>query len=167
MEPDASRPLDPAELVPLVESLNAALESLREITVGVFPAQLARSGLEAALGSLLARPGSTGRLVVRESAVGQRFEPQVEAAAYFCVSEASRDLGEPVVVVVSAPDDRLEILVEGGDRGGVPLGHMQDRVEAAGGQLSLTAQDGQIALDVRLPARSPGPVSAVPAQALP
>jgi signal transduction histidine kinase len=58
MEPDASRPLDPAELVPLVESLNAALESLREITVGVFPAQLARSGLEAALGSLLARPAA-------------------------------------------------------------------------------------------------------------
>ena len=36
--------LDAAQLAPLVESLNTALEALREITRGVFPAQLARSG---------------------------------------------------------------------------------------------------------------------------
>jgi signal transduction histidine kinase len=51
-------------LVPLIASLNAALEALREITRGVFPAQLARAGLPAALASLLARTGTTQRLVV-------------------------------------------------------------------------------------------------------
>lgn len=58
--------MDAALLAPLIESLNSALEALREITRGVFPAQLARSGLPAALRSLLARSGSAGQLVVEE-----------------------------------------------------------------------------------------------------
>src|SRR5690606_20325572 len=37
--------LDAARLQPLVDTLTAALEELRDITRGVFPAQLARSGL--------------------------------------------------------------------------------------------------------------------------
>ena len=75
-------------LEPLIASLNAALEALREITRGVFPAQLARAGLPAALASLLARTGTTQRLVVEKAAGGRRFDPRVEAAAYFCVAEA-------------------------------------------------------------------------------
>jgi hypothetical protein len=51
--------LDAALLGPLVESLHTALEALREITRGVFPAQLGRSGLPIALGTLLARAGTT------------------------------------------------------------------------------------------------------------
>lgn len=84
--PHPATALDAALLGPLVESLNSALEALREITMGVFPAQLARSGLPTALASLLARTGSTGRLVVGDSAVGRRFDPRVDAAAYFCVA---------------------------------------------------------------------------------
>jgi len=45
-----------------IASLSTALEALREITRGVFPAQLARSGLRMALGSLLTRTPSTPRL---------------------------------------------------------------------------------------------------------
>lgn len=59
----------------------------------MFPAQLARSGLPTALASLLARTGSTGRLVIEDFAVGRRFDPRIEAAAYFCVAEAMHDLG--------------------------------------------------------------------------
>ena len=69
----AATALDAALLGPLVESLNAALEALREITRGVFPAQLARSGLPTALGSLLARSqeyrAAGGRGLRRRSAL--------------------------------------------------------------------------------------------------
>ena len=87
----ATNAVDAALLGSLIESLNAALEALREITRGVFPAQLTRSGLPTALGSHLARARSTARLVVEDSAVGRRFDPRVEAAAYFCAAEATRD----------------------------------------------------------------------------
>jgi signal transduction histidine kinase len=142
---------DGALFGPLVETLNAALEELREITRGVFPAQLARSGLPRALASLLGRPGSTGRLVVESSAVGRRFDPRVEAAAYFCVAEAVHNLGGRVVVVLDASGDELRVVVSGSDRGGLPLSHMRDRVEAAGGSVSTTLEHGYAVIEVRAP----------------
>lgn len=142
-------------LAPLVESLNTALEALREITRGVFPAQLARSGLPMALGSLLARAGSAGRLVVEDSAVGRRFDPRVEAALYFCVAEATRHFEDPVTVVLTAADDQLQLIVSGSDRGDLPLGQLRDRVEAAGGSISLTEEDGRSVCEVWTPAPTP------------
>lgn len=53
-----------------------------------------------------------------------------------------RDLGAPVVVVLDATGERLQLVVSGGDRGGLPLGHMRDRVEAAGGSVSITGEAG-------------------------
>ena len=150
LDPHTPAVLDATLLGPLVESLNTALEELRVITRGVFPAQLARSGLPTALGSLLARPGSTGRLVVEDSATRRRFDPWVEAAAYFCVAEATRDLGDPVVTL-TARVDQLQVVVNGSDRGGVALGHMRDRVEAVGGTVSMTSDGGQTVVEVRLP----------------
>ena len=73
---------------------NDALESLRELTRGVFPTQLARSGVEPALRSLLARNGLASALHVDASAAGRRFSPRVEAAVYFCCAEASRSAVE-------------------------------------------------------------------------
>jgi signal transduction histidine kinase len=141
--------VDAALLAPLIESLNSALEALREITRGVYPAQLARSGLPTALGSLLARPGSAGQLVVEKPAIGQRFEPRVEAAVYFCVAEAARELEPPVLVRLTAHDQQLQVVVTGRDRGGLPLGHMRDRIEAAGGSMSVTAGGQQTVVEVR------------------
>ena len=59
-DPHGPTALDTTQLAPLLTSMNTAMQSLREITRGVFPAQLARSGLPTALGSLLARPDLTG-----------------------------------------------------------------------------------------------------------
>jgi signal transduction histidine kinase len=152
-EPNES-PLDP-----LVEALNAALESLREITRGVFPAQLARSGLPTALQSLFARTGGTRRLVVDEHVDGRRFDHRVEAAAYFCVAEATRDFEDPVHVALSAADDDLRVTVTGGDRDQLPLSHIRDRVEAAGGSMSVDSTGGLTTLD----AWFPGPLQSVAA----
>jgi signal transduction histidine kinase len=143
--------LDAVRLRPLVDTVTTALEELREITRGVFPAQLARSGLATALASLLGRTGSLGRLVVENLAAGRRFDPRIEAAAYFCVAEAMRDLGGPVVVVLDAPGDHLRVVVSGSDRGGLPLGHIRDRVEAAGGSVSVTVERGRAVIEIRAP----------------
>ena len=166
----ATTTLNAADLGPLVSSLNTALEALREITRGVFPAQLARSGLPPALSSLLARHGATGQLVVEDSAVGRRFDSHIEAAAYFCVAEATRDFGDPVLVVLSAPGGQLQLVVSGSDRGSLPLRHMRDRVEAAGGSVTVTTGNGRGHVEVRapapgqLPAAASRPSSWVPAQ---
>jgi signal transduction histidine kinase len=155
--PNARVPTGPetSPLEPLIASLNAALEALREITRGVFPAQLARAGLPAALASLLARTGSTQRLVVEKAANGRRFDPRIEAAAYFCVAEAARDLEDPVAVAMTVHDDRLSLVVSGNDGGELPLGHMRDRVEAAGGSVSTTCGHGRTVVEIRGPRRQP------------
>ena len=90
----SGRPTNGVDL--LVTATNEALESLRELTRGVFPTQLARSGLEPALRALLARHGLASALRVGASAAGQRFSPRVEAAVYFCCAEASRSASDDV-----------------------------------------------------------------------
>jgi signal transduction histidine kinase len=149
--PGEQRPVAPSSLDPLVESLNTALEALREITRGVFPAQLVRSGLPMALTSLLARTGNARRLVVEDVAAGRRFDPRIEAAAYFCAVEAVHNLGEPVSVVMDARADQLQLSVSGTDRGCLPVDEMRDRVEAAGGSLSIADDGGRAVIDVRAP----------------
>jgi GAF domain-containing protein len=143
---------DTARLAPLLTSMNTAMQSLREITRGVFPAQLARSGLPTALGSLLARPDLAGRLTVEDSAAGLRFDSRVEAAAYFCVAEAARAFEHPIAVILSTHGDRLHLSVSGTDRGGLSLSHMRDRMEATGGSVSLTDRGDHAFVEVRGPA---------------
>jgi signal transduction histidine kinase len=148
---------DPTEradlLTGLQVSVDSALVALREITRGVFPAQLARSGLPVALASLVARAGEGGRLVVEESAAGRRFAPGAEAAAYFCAAETTRDLDDPTVVV-SVHGDRLCLVVTGSDRGAIDHDDIRDRVEAARGTLVITSIDGRTLVDVQLPAHT-------------
>ena len=146
-----SSPTQRAEVLSgLQGSLDSALVALREITRGVFPAQLARSGLPVALATLVARAGETGRLVVEDSAAGRRFPSRVEAAAYFSAAETTRDLDDPTVVV-SVRADRLSLVVTGTDRGGMARDDIRDRVEAAGGRLAISSADGHAVVDVQLP----------------
>jgi signal transduction histidine kinase len=145
-------PLDPVLLSPLLASVDQALAALQEITRGVYPAQLVRAGLPIALGSLLARSGGRSRLTIDDSAADRRYGRQVEAAAYFCVAEAARELEEPFEVRLTVHDDELHLVARGGDRGGLPLAHMRDRVEAAGGSVTWTSKQAEGVVGVRLPA---------------
>ena len=154
----ADAAVGPSTVQPFVAAATAALEALREITRGVFPAQLARSGLEAALGSLLGRTGS-GRLVVAGER-GRRLDDRVEAAAYFCVAEAVRELGPPVEVVLDDAGDELRLAIRGRDGGHLSLAHMRDRVEAVGGTVTGRAAGMSTVLDVCLPVHSPAAVTA-------
>jgi signal transduction histidine kinase len=142
-------------MAPLLASTNTAMQSLREITRGVFPAQLARSGVPTALGSLLARSHLTGRLMVEDSAAGLRFDPRVEAAAYFCVAEATRASDHAIDVTLSVQGDRLHLSVSVSEGGGLSPDHMRDRIEAAGGSVSITERDDRTFVEVWAPSARP------------
>jgi len=146
---------DADRLEPLVASSAAALESLREITRGVFPAQLVRGGLGPALTSYLGRSESNGHLTLDPTTAHRRFDPRVEAAAYFCVAEAAQSLQTPIEVAVTAPDGGLAVQVRGRQRRPLPMSEIRDRVEAAGGTVRQEVRDDGTLIDVRLPATAP------------
>jgi signal transduction histidine kinase len=153
--PQGPQGLATGHLTPLLTSMSHAMEALRKITRGVYPAQLARSGLPTALGSLLAQPGATGHLVVEDSAQRLRFDPKVEAAAYYCVAEATRAFAEPAAVTLSVHGDLLLLSVSGIDRGGLSLSHLRDRIEAVRGTVSTANRGGHTVVEVRAPAGRP------------
>lgn len=139
-------------LTPLISSLTSALEALREITRGVFPAQLTRSGLPSAVASLLARTSTPGRLVVADDVAGRRFAPGVEAAAYFCVAEGANGLGHPLVVRLGVLDGQLDLVLTGsGPEGSLSVSHMRDRVDAVGGSIDVRSDAGDTTVRVRIP----------------
>jgi signal transduction histidine kinase len=140
-----------AEVEALLVSLNSAMEALREITRGVFPAQLTRSGLATALGSLLARPEHRGELTIDESAQRVRFDPRVEAATYFCVAEATLAFDPPMAVRLSVRGNQLLLEVSGNVSGQVELDHMRDRIEATSGSLTITQRDDRTVIEVSAP----------------
>lgn len=141
-----------AQLEPLMTSTNLAVQSLREITRGVFPAQLTRSGLPTALGSLLASPGLAGRLTVEDSAKAVRFDARTEAAAYFCVAEASRTFEDRISVVLAVHERQMHLSISGTESGDLSLRHMRDRMEATGGSVARTVRAGRTFIEVRGPA---------------
>ena len=129
-------------------STNTALESLRELTRGVFPTQLARAGIEPALRSFLARSGLASALHVDPAAAGRRFSARAEAAVYFGAAEVARAVPGLSSIELSIAEGDLVLRVSGGGRAAVDLQAIVDRVEAAGGSLSYHAQD---VLELRIP----------------
>ena len=146
----------------LVAATNDALESLRELTRGVFPTQLSRSGVEPALRSLLAGNGSASTLHVDASVSGRRFSPRVEAAVYFCCAEAARSASSLSSLELSVTGDDLVLEVAGVPAGEVDLQAIGDRVGAVAG--SVTTEPALITLMIPVRAAPPGgsPAGRVP-----
>jgi hypothetical protein len=116
----------------LVDRTHAALEALRELTRGVFPTQLSRSGLEPALRSLVARAEGSTRFSATDDA-RRRFAARVEATVYFCCAEVFR--GAAPVSVDLGLEDRGLLLRIVGVHEDVDQAAVIDRVEAVGGKL--------------------------------
>ncbi|MET1060821.1 MAG: GAF domain-containing protein [Nocardioides sp.] len=130
----------------LVTSVNTALEALRDLTRGVFPTQLSRSGIEPALKSLLGRERAAVTVRVDPSAAGRRFPARVETAVYFCCAEVSRAADDPQTIELTLVGDDLLLLVDGVPGAGIDLQGISDRIEAAGGQ--LTAESGRLTVTI-------------------
>jgi hypothetical protein len=137
--------VDGQRLERLVAGVNTAHESLRELTRGVFPAQLASFGLEPTLRWLLAQSTSAAHLTF-DGASGRRYPPRVEAAVYFCCAEAARASAAPLKKVVLADaGGQLMLRIDAGLTE-MDLQAVADRVEAVGGSLSVG--DGLLTLSI-------------------
>lgn len=147
----------PETLDRLVATATTALESLRDLTRGICPALLGRAGLGPALSSCLMRAGRPVPLEVDESVGGRRFPARIEAAVYYCCTEAVAEAVAATHVTVTVADGDLVLTVAGADPGPVTRQAMVDRVEALRG--SLAVDEGPV-LRVRfpLPAEMPEPV---------
>lgn len=135
----------------LAASTYSALDALRTLTRGVFPAQLARQGLVPALTSYLDRSGKGAVLTMLS---GERFDPGVESCAYFCVVELVRAVDTSVDVTLAArPNGSL--VVDLRTAASVDLTgaaeHLEDRVAALGGRLAIWHEHGLARMSLELP----------------
>ncbi|SDD29725.1 Histidine kinase [Geodermatophilus telluris] len=132
-----------------VDELAGALEELRELARGIYPALLTDSGLGPALAALAER--SSVPAVVTGAPPG-RLPGALEHAAYFVVSEGLANAAKHAaaaevridvrvtdgVLVVAIADDG----VGGASLAGAGLRGLVDRVAAAGGRLRLASPAG-------------------------
>ena len=148
------------QLSGIAQGLADAVTELRETIWGLHPVILEKGGLGPALRALARRSGLVVELNAR---IDRRLPEQVEAAAYYVVSEALTNAAkharaEQVRIVLGVADDTLELAVSdngpGGadpDRGSGLIG-LIDRVEAIGGRIQITSPAGAgTALRVTIP----------------
>jgi signal transduction histidine kinase len=143
----------PAEAERLLEAsreeLSQALEELRELARGIHPAVLTDRGLEAALESLAAR----APLPVEIDGASCDLPPQVEAAAYYVVSEALANVtkyAQASAVEVKVARNNGAAVVEVADDGvggadparGSGLRGLADRVASLSGTLEVDSPPG-------------------------
>lgn len=140
----------------LLARTDEAIEALRALTRGVFPAQLGRRGLVVALGTHLHLKGIDDALTA-DDLVDRRFPPRVESVAYFCAVELLERLASPVRLAVTADDHFLTLVVTGPDveAQGRDAEHLRDRAEAVGGALRITRSGGRLRAWLELPISTP------------
>ena len=133
------------------QGLSAALEELRELGHGIHPAILTERGLVPALEELTLRTAVPVDLAVDGT---KQLPAQVEAAAYYVVSEALANVAKyahatNAHVRVEPVDGRVVIEVADDGVGGADadrgsgLHGLTDRVEALGGRLSFSSPPGE------------------------
>jgi signal transduction histidine kinase len=160
---------DPRQTRELLEGLVAdvsnAVETLRELARGIYPAVLADLGLVAALEAQAARSPLT--VEVRAGSV-QRYPPEIEAAVYFCCLEALQNAvkhahATTMVINIEELDSELRFTATDNGRGidvakargGSGIQNMMDRMAALRGSLDLRAQPGGgTQVSGRLPVRA-------------
>ncbi|HYI56565.1 MAG TPA: hypothetical protein VEX66_00235, partial [Microlunatus sp.] len=133
---------------------NRALDAMRDLSHGLFPALLADRGLAAALESYRQHSDRRIDLEISPDVRGVRLAPEREAAGYFCSVEtlAALDPGRLRLII---RQDRLEIQSEGQLAEPLPADFGQrlvDRAEAVGGSVQIDSRPaGQLVLCVSFP----------------
>jgi signal transduction histidine kinase len=150
---------DPDAAVAILDDLGveatAALEGLRDLARGIFPPLLAEEGVRAALEAHIRKTGARATIQVAPELKTARFDPDTEAAVYFCcvqgLQNVTRHAGDASAVVrLSETDGSLEFAIHDDGAGfeprttpkGMGMQIMLDRVEALGGTLSVESAPG-------------------------
>jgi signal transduction histidine kinase len=153
-----------AALSHAIEELTSAVDELREIARGIYPAILGDGGLGPALKTLGRRSAVPVKVTVQAMA---RLPEPVEIAAYYIVSEALANAAKHahasvVHICVEERDRVLRVGVDDDGRGGADLARgsgllgLKDRAEAVGGTMSLQSAPGEgTSLQVELPLGGP------------
>jgi signal transduction histidine kinase len=148
---------DPAQaqdmLIELENEAQEALETLRDLAHGIYPAILTDQGLVPALRSHVSK--TSLRVTVDQVGVG-RYGAETEAAAFFCCLEALQNVAKYAVssqVRVRVEDGGGELVFAVTDDGkgfhpdrissGSGLQGMIDRLEALGGHLDVQSAPGR------------------------
>lgn len=132
--------------------LRAALADLRELAQGIFPALLAEEGFSAAVEVLAEQ--APGPLEVTALPAG-RSGSSAEAAAYFVVAETVRQNAACTFEVSAERRNDLLIVEIAGDDAPGNIIHLEDRVGALGGSVTLThAPDGRAKIKAEIPCES-------------
>jgi signal transduction histidine kinase len=140
--------------------VGTALEELRDLAHGIYPAALADAGLRAGLRTLAET--SPVPLVIK----GPRLRRQpaaVEAAAYRMVADTVHTAGQDprhADVTVTLSDSggllRVQLITAGLDRdaGELIVAAAQDRIAAADGTVTLTTASGRTTIEAAIPCAS-------------
>ena len=136
-----------AQIDEAAAELETALDELRELAHGLFPALLAKEGLAAALEALT----EEAPVEIEIGALPHSLSSTAEAAAYFVVSEAiKRSRGTPDNLEARAEGNKLVVELEA-DIAASEIVALEDRVGAAGGTLELERQaDGRTRIRAEL-----------------
>lgn len=144
-----------------------ALEQIRGLAQGIYPPVLQSDGLPAAVRAIASH---TPVAVDLDLEVPHRYDLPIEAAVYFCISEAITNAAKhgegPIMLSLSGDDAILSFEVSDDGPGfdpetvvrGAGLDNMADRLDALGGTLTVTTQPGQpttISGDIPVNARVP------------
>jgi signal transduction histidine kinase len=139
-----------AHLEAIASALQAALAELQEVSRGLHPTILTRSGLRQALSAMARRSG----IPVELDVAADRPLPQaVEVTVYYVVSEALANAvkhahAPEARVRLTANDEMIRVTVEDDGVGdadpsrGSGLSGLADRVAAMGGRLTITSPPG-------------------------
>jgi signal transduction histidine kinase len=134
----------------IAERVAGVFDQVREISHGIHPAILSERGLQAALKALARRSAVPVELDLH---VERRLPDQVEAAAYYAVSEALANAvkharASAVQVELGADDAIARLTVRDNGIGGADpargsgLTGLSDRIEAAGGTFDVSSPAG-------------------------
>jgi signal transduction histidine kinase len=149
----------------LVTDVGNAVETLRELARGIYPAVLADLGLAAALEAQARRSPLT--VEVHADSL-HRYPPEMEAAVYFCCLEALQNAikhAQATTMVITVGESAGQLSFTAADdgqgidvaraRSGSGIQNMMDRMAALHGSLDLgTAPGGGTIVSGRLPVRA-------------
>lgn len=148
-----------------IEATDLAIETLVDLSRGIYPGALSEHGIGSALGSATASATVPVEVVDRTQG---RFDPDVELAVYFCCLEAIQNalkhasashvrvtLGEDDgELVATVADDGVGFDIDA-TPGGSGLSNMRDRLDAVGGRIDIAASSAGTHVTARVRLEGP------------
>ena len=134
------------------DELRAGIAELRDLAHGIYPAALSGEGLAAALEAL--KEASTVAIELGSLPTG-RFDPRVEATAYFVVAETlRRSAADKLRVAAEHDGDRLVVEIEQDAAAPDDLVALDDRVGALDGTIEVHTTPTSLSIRAEIPCAS-------------